>query len=204
MDVLKGQMLYEQGLVRLLRGDRTVWRHNDFGVLVDALNIHQHWWTALVNHGPHGDVYLDGKYVGEMTAIIDDGALTPTAGIVQTELAEPLAHYFWSKEFMAEIGRDLPSPEHLPVVPPIAKEVTVRCGEPVPYCGIFEQQVQDGCMNYLLEGAPAPRAVNVDEVDGDFVIRPAVWRLLWEDTRYYDDVIPDEESLYFPAMDAPK
>jgi hypothetical protein len=42
-------------------------------------------------------------------------------------------------------------------------------------------------MNYLLEGAPAPQAVNRGAI-----IRPAVWRLLWEDTRYLDGSIPEE------------
>jgi hypothetical protein len=31
-----------------------------------------------------------------------------------------------------------------------------------------------------------------------------VWRLLWEDTRYLDGSIPEEETFYFRPDDAPK
>jgi hypothetical protein len=54
-------------------------------------------------------------------------------------------------------------------------------------------------MNYLLEGAPAPKAVNQGGI-----IRPAAWRLLWEDKRYLDGVVPEEENLYFRPTEAPK
>jgi hypothetical protein len=47
-------------------------------------------------------------------------------------------------------------------------------------------------MNYQLEGAPVPKAVNRGAI-----IRPAVWRLIWEDTRYRDGSMPEEETLYF-------
>jgi hypothetical protein len=134
-----------------------------------------------------------------MTAAIDDPSLKATAGVVQSELAEPLAANFWSKEVMASLDREVPFPPALPDVPAPDKYVTVWSGEPVPCSGVFEPQVQDGCMNYLLEGAPAPTAVGVDEVDGEFIIRPAVWRLVWEDTRYLDGSIPEEEKFYFPA-----
>lgn len=36
------------------------------------------------------------------------------------------------------------------------------------------------------------------------LIRPAVWRLIWEDKRYVDGSIPEEESLYFRPAEAPK
>jgi hypothetical protein len=202
--ILKAQVLYEQGLARLRQGDRSVWRYNDRGVLLDALNVHGHWWTALVNHGPHGDIFFEGIHVAEMTAAIDDPSLKATAGVVQSVLAEPMAANFWSKEVMASLDREVPFPPALPDVPVTDKQVTVRSGQPVPCFGIFEPQVQDGCMNYLLEGAPAPTAVRVDEVDGDFIIRPAVWRLVWEDTRYSDGSIPGEEQRYFLVTEVRK
>jgi hypothetical protein len=197
-EILKGQVLYERGLARLLQGDRSVWRYNERGVLLDSVNIHGHWWNALVNHGPHGDVYFRGKYVDEMTSVIDDPSLKATAGVIQSVLAEPPAVHLFSPQFMARLDRQVTFPPTLPEVPVPTKEVTVRTGEPVPCYGIYEPLVTDGCMNYLLEGAPAPKAWDGDDV------RPAVWRLIWEDTRYVDGSVPDEEKLYFRATEAPK
>lgn len=190
--ILKGQVLYEQGLARLRSGDRTVWHYSEQGVLWDAVSIHGHWWTALVNHGPQGDVYLRGKYVDEMTAAIDDLSLQASAGVVQAVLAEPPAAHLWSPGFIARLDRTVPFPQSLPEVPVPIQEVVVRTREAVPCYGIFEPQVEDGCMNYLLEGVPAPKAVNRGGVT-----RAAVWRLVWQDTRYLDGSIPEEEQLYF-------
>lgn len=202
VQVLKAQVLYEQGLARLRAGDRSVWRYNDRGVLLDALNIQSYWWTALVNHGPHGDIYFEGKYVEEMTKAIDDASLyvKATAGVVESMQAEPPAHDFWSQRTMDRLNHTVPFPADLPEVPEPVKEVTVHTGQPVPCYGIFEPLVTDGCLNYLLEGASTPQAVNVDDVDGDVIVRPAVWRLIWEDTRYLDGAIPVEEQSYFPYV----
>lgn len=198
--ILKAQVLYEQGLARLRTGDRTVWRYNDRGVLLDALNIQSYWWTALVNHGPHGDVFFEGKYVDEMTKAIDDASfyVKATAGVVESMLAEPPAHDFWSEQKMDRLNREVPFPTELPEVPEPAKKVICHTGQPVPCCGIFEPLVPDGCMNYLLEGTSTPQAVNVDDVEGGLIVRPAAWRLIWEDMRYLDGAIPAEEQSYFP------
>ncbi|WP_206759106.1 Imm72 family immunity protein [Massilia sp. CFBP 13647] len=200
MQVLKAQVLYEQGLARLRVGDRSVWRYNERGVFLDALNIQNYWWTALVNHGPYGDVHFQGKYVEEMTKAIDNASsyVKATAGIVESMQAEPPAHEFWSEEAMDRLIRTVPFPENLPDVSAAVTDVTVHTGHPVPCYGIYEPQVPDGCMNYLLEGAFAPQAVNVDEADGGLIVRHAVWRLIWEDTRYLDGIIPVEEQSYFP------
>jgi hypothetical protein len=178
-----------------------VWRYNDLGVLVDADNASDHWWTKLVNHGPHGDIYLEGKYVEEMVAAMYDISryAFATAGIVQSVLEEPPAAHFWTPEFITRLDREVPFPTPLPDVPIPDKEIIVRTGEVVLCFGIYEPQVEDGCMNYLLEGAPAPKAVNRGGI-----IRSAAWRLIWEDKRYLDGTIPDEESLYFRSVQSPK
>jgi hypothetical protein len=56
-------------------------------------------------------------------------------------------------------------------------------------------------MSYLLEGVAVPPAMTIDENDGASYIRPASWRLIWEDTRYLDGTIPEEEKDYFPATE---
>jgi hypothetical protein len=100
---------------------------------------------------------------------------------------------------MARLDRQVPFPPTLPDVPIPTNDVRVRTGEPVPCFGIYEPLVEDGCMNYLLEEAPTPKAVNRGGV-----IVPAVWRLVWEDTRYLDGSIPEEEALYFPPAETSK
>jgi hypothetical protein len=200
-EILKAQVLFERGLARLRQGDRTVWRYNDLGVLLDAYNIYGYWWTVLVNHGPHGDIFFEGKYVDEMVAILHDvqSHAFATTGILQSPLAEPPAKHLWTPSFIARLDREVPFPTPLPAVPVPEKDVTVRTGEAVPSFGIYEPQVQDGCMNYLLEGAPAPKAVNRGSI-----VQPAVWRLIWEDKRYADGSIPEEERLYFRPTEATK
>ena len=135
-----------------------------------------------------------------MTKAIDDASfyVKATAGVVESVQAESPAHDFWSEGTMDRLDRTVPFPVDLPEVPEPMKEVSVHTGQPVPCFGIFEPLVPDGCMNYLLEGASAPRAVNVDDADGGLIVRPAVWRLIWEDTRYLDGTIPIEEQSYFP------
>jgi hypothetical protein len=200
-EVLKAQVLFERGLARLRQGDRTVWRYNDLGTLLDAYNIYGYWWSVLVNHGPHGDIYFEGKYVDEMVAILHDvqSHAFATTGILQSPLEEPPAPHLWTPSFIARLDREVPFPTPLPDVPIPGEEVIVRTGHPVPRFGIYEPLVEDGCMNYLLEGAPAPKAVNRGGI-----IRPAAWRLIWEDKRYLDGLIPEEERLYFKPTEALK
>jgi Immunity protein 72 len=80
-------------------------------------------------------------------------------------------------------------------MPEPKEEVLVRTGEEVPLFGIYEPQVKDGCMNYLLGGVPAPTFIMGSYDD----LRAVTWKLIWEDTRYQDGFIPAEENLYFPV-----
>jgi len=202
-EILKAQVLYEQGLARLLKGDRTIWLYNDLGILGDADTIMEHWYMALVNHGPHGDIFFLGRYVDDLTAAISN--VTPfawaTSGIVQQPWENPVYFEFWSREHMAYLAERVPFPSAPPDVPIPTKTVLVRTGDPAPCFGIFEPQVPDGCMSYLLEGVAVPPAVTIDERDGERYTRPATWRLIWEDNRYRDGTIPDEEKDYFPATE---
>jgi Immunity protein 72/Immunity protein 71 len=53
-----------------------------------------------------------------------------------------------------------------------------------------------GCMNYLLSCTQAPLYQD-GELDPAI---PVHWRLIWQDTRYLDGVIPDEEVEYLAAV----
>ncbi len=106
----------------------------------------------------------------------------------------------------------------LPTVPVPGQTMLVRSGDPVRcfgiwepvkadlrtgFAGLFKKPVAppsgkleiDGCMNYLHQGSPAPTTWAED--DGPrHEGRAAVWHLIWEDSRYLDGVIPEEERHY--------
>lgn len=197
-EILKAQVLYEQGLERLLQGDRNVWLYNDRGILGDATTISNSWYSELVNNGARGDHFYDGKYVEEMTdAIKRFDATSDDLGYLQSMMADTPAPECWTTFWYDRFSK-LPLPVPLPDVPVPAAEILVKTNDEVPVFGIYEPQVKDGCMNYLLAGTPAPK---LEITDGTYVVgQPisVIWRLIWEDTRYLDGSIPEEEALYFP------
>lgn len=114
-------------------------------------------------------------------------------------------------------------PKNLPPVPE-RSDIIIKTDDPVPCDGIWEPvKIQYnhkllviktdisgfknlGAYNYFIRGMNAPRQVYYDvliESDTEMVIpddpiryRDVHWRLVWEDTRYCDGIIPDE-SEYF-------
>ncbi|MGP2449781.1 Imm72 family immunity protein [Pantoea stewartii subsp. indologenes] len=114
-------------------------------------------------------------------------------------------------------------PQNLPPVPE-RSDIIIKTDDPVPCDGIWEPVkilynhkflvVKDGirgfknlgAYNYFIRGMSAPRQVYYDvlmESDKEILIpddpiryRYVEWRLVWEDTRYCDGIIPDE-SEYF-------
>lgn len=76
--------------------------------------------------------------------------------------------------------------------------------------GIYEPEQDGTCMNYLLGGTVAPLVIrecgNFTEEpigNGETVFLPDIedipttWRLIWEDRRYPDGTVHDEEKDYF-------
>jgi hypothetical protein len=197
-EILKAQVLYEQGLARLLQSDRSVWLYNDRGIFGDAGNISNSWYSKLVNNGPRGDNFYDGKYVEEMTEAIKlFDIASRDAGYEQSMMADTPAPECWTTFWYDNFAK-LPLPDILPDVPVPTLETLIKTNDEVPVFGIYEPQIKDGCMNYLLAGTPAPKMY---VTDGTYVVGQPIsvtWRLIWEDTRYLDGSIPDEEALYFP------
>lgn len=211
-EILKAQVLYEQGLAHLLHGDRSVWLYNDRGILGDAGNISNSWYSKLVNNGPRGDHFYDGKYVEEMTEAIKAFDITSRdTGYLQSMMAEAPAVEWWGEGMYCILNNELfprtpepgwprlklasliEYPTPLPELPVAGKEILIKTGENIPVFGVYEPQIKDGCMNYLLQNTAAPPLSYGGEDN-----RPVVWRLIWEDTRYLDGAIPGEEALYFP------
>ncbi|ORC47440.1 hypothetical protein B2G74_20115 [Burkholderia sp. A27] len=117
-----------------------------------------------------------------------------------------------------------------PVFPPSLQEIpppqgpVIESGDEVTADGIWEPvkisrgkvlgplsvgektEENNGCFNYFVKGTHAP---NIKGRPDPRTLQSAVtsthWRLLWEDTRYKDGVIPDESQYFLVAKheDAP-
>jgi hypothetical protein len=192
-EILKCQVLYEKALARLKQGDRSVFLYNERGLFIDADNISSSWYINMVHEGYHGDKSFDGKYVPQMKEALEEYALAAAhAGYTQSRMegqAAPLT-------FNEVIFNGIAFPSFLDEVPEAIELVTVRTDEEIPVFGIYEPQIKDGCMNYLLGGTTAP-------VYSMYERRPVTWKLIWEDNRYLDGHIPSEEALYFPPQAKP-
>jgi len=114
-------------------------------------------------------------------------------------------------------------PRNLPEVPPGTEQI-VRSGQEVPVDGIWEpvaisrekvlgviafgakREKNEGCFNYLVAGTRAPTITGeVYAATGKVDKVSTHWRLVWEDTRYKDGVIPDESEYFLERAptDAP-
>ncbi|WP_329955955.1 Imm72 family immunity protein [Burkholderia cepacia] len=57
-----------------------------------------------------------------------------------------------------------------------------------------------GCFNYFTRGTRAPNLT--DDFPG--LLIPTCWRLLWEDRRYVNGVVPDESQYFLEPRQAPQ
>ena len=200
--VVKAQRCYEQALARLLTGDRTIFLNNDGGVMVDAATSAEYWYTELVDNGARGDHSYDGKYVPALTALMHAYSdACAVRGYLQPMTSETPAPEWWTT-FWYDAYVRLGIPDDVPKVPPPG-DIIVMTGETVPAFGVYEPQIKDGCMNYLLAGTRAPTVWESDGAEATGRVRFVRWRLIWEDRRYVDGTLPLEEASYFPARVTP-
>lgn len=193
-EILKCQVFYEKALAQLKRGDRSVFLFNDNGWFVDAGNIAGNWYMDIVNEGYQGDKRFDGKYVPDMKKALENYSLAARhTGYTQPQMAGQAAPLVFDKAIYDGIS----FPSLLAEIPEATEEVLVRTDEEVPAFGIYEPQIKDGCMNYLLAGTPAP-------VYSMLHRRNVAWKLIWEDTRYLDGHVSNEEDRYFLAQASTK
>jgi hypothetical protein len=218
VEILRAQVLFEQGLVTLRQGDRSVWRYNERGVLRDALMIGNSWFTELIYGGERGDHEFYGKYLDDLKVAIQKfNRAQLDVGYVQSMMSGTRAPLFWGEWIECTLnnevyprnpqygfsqektGTPLVFPNPLPGIPDAVHDIQISTGDLVPADGIYEPQVKDGCMNYLLMETGAPSLAEAGAKS-----RPVVWKLIWEDVRYIDGQIPVEERLYFLPESAPQ
>ncbi len=110
-----------------------------------------------------------------------------------------------------KLGESLgPIPTHCPDTP-APTGILMKSGDRTPSDGIWELVLphrapgETDCLNYFVKNAVAPWTFDYEQFDqdpnpGKQFVQPAIWRLVWEDTRYLDGVIPDESFYLNPVI----
>ena len=198
--IVDGQLCYERGLQQLKQGDRSVWRQGS-----------SEGWLAKVNTGliaRRMDLYGPPDEYFEQYGL-------PLTMIRSYKAAHEAAMAIPWDAWYDGMGRPDNSARHLLMSLPFDTslpephwEISFAPGKTSPKDGIYEQVDQTGHivggMAYFIKGmksAPecwlefGPNATNKDTNE-------YLWRLLWEDTRYKDGSIPEEERLYPTPSDS--
>ncbi|MEM5364828.1 Imm72 family immunity protein [Paraburkholderia azotifigens] len=225
---------YNNGLAELSRGHRFVWRANQaFKVAARRFNGLDRYFYRNPKYWEHGSQFapyppkIDALYqlmhasqfqmdYAPLEVWTDDNIanLESPGSLLDPERYK---HGFYALAYPT-------IPEVLPGVP-VTPGPVIQSGQAVPCDGIWEPVTikrsrildvtstegmlfeNDGCFNYLVAGTQAPNMSSVDDQALDITPRPTHWRLLWEDSRYHDGVIPNEsEYLRGPSAgsDAPE
>ncbi|MEA9390185.1 Imm72 family immunity protein [Acerihabitans sp. TG2] len=215
--------LYDQGLPELAMGNRQVWQRmtGEFHQLARPVGLvrsffyprcHERW--SQVEAYPPAIQTLNNLRIAE--AYRGDNLLYPPHDNVgnfydAAYLLDP-EKYRW--EFHIEPYPVFP--KNLPPVPE-RHDIIIKTDDPVPCDGIWEPvkihyhrkflvvptEIRGftclGAFNYFIRGMNAPRQAYVDILSrAGFDYRDVHWRLVWQDNRYCDGIIPDE-SDYFLA-----
>ncbi|WP_446903953.1 Imm72 family immunity protein [Burkholderia sp. YIM B11467] len=217
---------YDRGLSELARGYRFVWQRGEpLEYAVDRYNYlnayffpHYNYWERGAQFAPyppkvnalaqllHASQYQMEHAPLEPSSLNNDLAQLRSEGLLLSPNA--YRNTFYTLPYPV-------FPEDLPEVPEPVGPV-IKSGEKVPCDGIWEPVVVDqlkllgivpvgnrslrgnGCFNYFIRDIRAPNLRN-DETRTPVKTH---WRLLWEDKRYADGIIPDE-SQYFLEPPSP-
>ncbi|NHV30850.1 Imm72 family immunity protein [Burkholderia sp. D-99] len=219
---------YDQGLTELARGNRQVWQRG--GPLQQASRRYDFLEAYFY---PHPDYWDRGAQAAPYPPKIEALAQLLHASEYQLEYApfDPgerfgdvaklhTARLLLSPNAYKRNFHTLPYPvfpEELPAVPQAVGPV-IWTGRKVPCDGIWEPVVvkwsrrpgivplvmpslrNGGCFNYFIRGARAPNLT--DDLPG--LLIPTCWRLLWEDRRYVNGIIPDESQYFLEPLQVPQ
>ena len=219
--ILKGLAHCEEGVLRLGKGDKRVFKFDASGEFVMASRILLHW-SEMLHRIELGDNGIDEVHTPFWVEFCETLSFTCLAW---RECAMPILepHYLgepapilyntWLKNEL----KKLPFPDELELVPDPRDNLFVRTNEYTPASGIWEPIEGSptkpsflslftsapkpqppfkiiGAMNYLHGGSKAPQ-IKVATAN-DSVKQDATWRLLWRDDRYSDGTVPAKEAPY--------
>lgn len=217
--------LYNGGLTELRKGNRLVWGKDgaftraidEYDVVSAYLYPDGDYWERGIQEAPYppkvealNQLMRASEFHGEVAPFeasntVEESAFLKGHGYLLD--LKKYQHRFYKLQYPV-------FPEALPEVP-AATNIIVRSGRPISVDGIWEpvDVHQDrllglipigeveaegiGCFNYFIEGVKAPKIIgDYNESTQRFDRVNTHWRLVWEDRRYKDGIIPDE-SEYF-------
>lgn len=226
--------LYNKGLDELAKGQRFVWREGqpfrsaitNYYTVTSYFFTDPRYWERGQQEAPYppkvealNRLMRASEYHGEQSPL--EVPYLPHLSAHWTSPGGLLNPDAYKYEFY-----QLPYPvfpSNLPEVPPGTEQI-VRSGQEVPVDGIWEpvaisrekvlgviafgakREKNEGCFNYLVAGTRAPTITGeVYAATGKVDKVSTHWRLVWEDTRYKDGVIPDESEYFLERAptDAP-
>ncbi|MFM0184132.1 Imm72 family immunity protein [Paraburkholderia aspalathi] len=222
--------LYDEGLNELASGHRFVWREGQalnrvidrFNYLAKYFYTNPKYWERggqIEPYPPKVDALARLMHASEVQMEYAPLEVWGTDyNFAYLQLPEALLDRDAYKHTFYELAYPT-FPADLPEVPNPAGPV-IQSGQVVPSDGIWEPVTieqsrvsgviplgaklfgNSGCFNYFVADTEAPNLEGFDSATFSATIVPTHWRLLWEDTRYSNGVIPDE-SQYFLDADKP-
>lgn len=219
--ILNGLAHCEEGVIRLSKGDKRVFKFDGNGEFVMAKRILSHWaqMKTRIDEGENGINEAYTPLWNDFTDALERVHMRWQAcafQILEPRYLDEPALTIYNDWTMTYLGK-LHFPELLPPVPDPPNNVFIRTNDYIPFSGIWEPIVNDapkrsllsllaqtpvpkppfnilGAMNYLHAGSKAPK-IYVD-LEDDEVSMNTTWRLLWRDDRYNDGSVPEEEAEY--------
>lgn len=217
--ILKGLAHQEEGVRRLRKGDKRVFKFDANGEFAMGHRIVSHWkeMTWRIEIGENGiNQELTPRW-DEFCARLRDIVtlrLEIFGNVVESQHVEDSAPNTYGRWFRENVSR-MHFPAAIPEVPDPAENMLVATGSTIPCSGVWEPVDTPkpkkfslfskpevpagflpyiGALNYLHGGSPAPQASQV--LGARSIDINAVWRLIWRDDRYEDGAIPEEEADY--------
>jgi hypothetical protein len=223
----------EEGVRRLRKGDKRIFKYDANGEFVMADRMLSYWaqmkWRIEV--GENGIDETHTPYWPEFIFALTQ--LSEAWSECSSKIIEPEDINAPSLTGYNPTMRDqtLPTmifPKDLPEVPDPVRHTLVSTGKTAPFSGIWEpvdvpkpkgfrlfgtSPVPEGplalagTMSYLHGGSNAPKARIIKDAKSAYI--DTTWRLLWRDDRYEDGTLPEEESSYVfqkpdPTLAAPE
>ncbi|MFC3277681.1 Imm71 family immunity protein [Xanthomonas fragariae] len=217
--ILKGLAHHEEGVRRLRKGDKRVFKFDANGEFVMGNRIISHFIQLIwrIEIGENGIDEALTPLWDEFSECLEKMRHLGNeiwADIIEGRYFEDPAPNIYGKWFQKNVSR-MHFPPVIPDVPDPVENTLVATGSRIPCSGIWEPvdapkpkkfslfskpDVPSGflpyiaAMNYLHGQSPAPKARQ--ETQTGSVYPDVVWRLIWRDDRYEDGTIPDEEAGY--------